>query len=80
MIKGVHLTNFEKKIDRKLIFFLIKKGIHIVYLKKQKYVYVTILLFILYSIGVHVESSKDKMIWLKSPKSSEFAIYFNKQW
>jgi len=31
-----------------------KKGIHIVYLKKQKEVYVTILLFILYSIWICV--------------------------
>ena len=51
-----------------------KKGIHIVNLKKSKTkVYVTVLLFILYSIWVHIESPKYKMICLKSPKSSEFA-------
>jgi len=35
-----------------------KKGIHIVNLKKQKkvHVYVTVLIFILYSIRVYVES------------------------
>jgi len=32
------------------------------------------------SILVHVESPKYKMICLKSPKSSEFAFCFNKQW
>ena len=53
-----------------------KKGIHIMNPKKQKKGYVTILLFILYSIWVHVESLKYKMICLKSPKSSEFAIFF----
>ena len=42
--------------------------------KKQKKVYVTVL-FILYSIEVHVYSPKYKMICLKSPKSSEFAIF-----
>ena len=47
--------------------------------QKTKKVYATVLLFILYSIWVHVESLKYKMIWLKSPKSSEFAIFFNKQ-
>ena len=50
-----------------------KKSIHIIKQKKQKKVYVTVLLFILYSIWVHVESPKYKMICLKSPKSSEFA-------
>ena len=51
LIKGVHLTNFdEKKVGQKVDFFLMKKDIHIVNLKKQKHVYVTVLLFILYSI------------------------------
>jgi len=49
-----------------------KKGIHIMNPKKA---YVTVLLFILYSIWVHVESPKYKMICLKSPNSSEFAIF-----
>jgi len=47
--------------------------------KKQKIIYVTVLLFILYSIWVHVESPKYKMICLKSPKSSEFAQKNNRQ-
>jgi len=47
-----------------------RKGTHIVNLKKQKKVYVTVLIFILYSKGVHIESQKYKMICLKSPKSS----------
>jgi len=55
-----------------------KKGIHFVYLKKHKKVYVTVLLFILYPIRVHVESQKYKMICLKSPRSSEFAIFLTK--
>jgi len=33
---------------------------------------VTVLIFILYSILVHAESPKTKMICLKSPKSSKF--------
>ena len=48
--------------------FLMKKGTKFT---KQKHV----LLFILYSIWVHVESPKYKMICLNSPKSSEFAIF-----
>ena len=59
-------------------YFLVKKGIHIVHLKKKN-VYVTVLLFILYSIWVHVSSPKYKMICLTSPKSSQFAIFVNKQ-
>jgi len=35
LIKGVHLTNFKKNFDRKLIFFLMKKGIHIMNPKKD---------------------------------------------
>ena len=48
-----------------------KKGIHIMN-KKNKKGYVTVLLLILYSI---CRSPKYKMICLKSPKSSEFAIF-----
>jgi len=55
-----------------------RKGTHIVNLKKQKKVYVTVLIFILYSKGVHIERQKYKMICLKSPKSSWFAIFFTK--
>ena len=43
--------------------------------KKQKKVHVNVLLFILYSIWVHVESLKYKMICLKSPKSCEFPFF-----
>ena len=43
-------------------------------------VYVTVLLLILYWIWVHVESPKYKMIYFKSPKSSEFAKKTKKQW
>ena len=39
--------------------------------KKAKKVYVTVLLFILYSVWVHVENP-NKMICLKSQKSSDF--------
>ena len=68
--KGVHHTHFEKK----LIYFWWKKGLLGVNLKKQKKVNVTVLIVFIYSIWIHVESSKYKMICLKSPKSSEFAI------
>ena len=34
--KGVHLTNYEKNYSIESYFFLMKKGIHFVYLKKQK--------------------------------------------
>jgi len=44
--------------------------------KKAKKVYVTVLLFILYPICVHVESPKYKLICLKSPKSSEFVFIY----
>ena len=64
---------FKKtRFDRKLIF--IKKGIHM-NPKKKKKVCVTVLLFIIYSISVHVESPKYKMICLK-PKACEFPNYF----
>ena len=52
-----------------------KKELHIMNQKKPKKVYVTVLLFLLYSIWVHVESPKYKMICLNSPKSREFAIF-----
>jgi len=52
-----------------------KKDIHIVNLKMRNKVYVTVLLFTLYSIWVYVESSKYQMICLKSPKSSYLAIF-----
>ena len=69
---------FKKKMfDRKLISFLMKKGIHICCLSKKQNVNGTVLLFILYSIWVHVERLKYKMICLKS---SELATSFNKQW
>ena len=48
--------------------------IYIVNLKKQKKSICHWLLFIPYSIWVHVESPKYIMICLKSPKSSEFDI------
>jgi len=65
------------QILKKLIFFLWRK-VYILWIQKSKKKgYVTILLFILYSIWVHVGSPKYKMICLKSPKSSEFAIFFN---
>ena len=67
-------TFWKKTCLIKVDFFLLKKGIHVVYLKKQKEVYVTVLLFILYAIWVHVERSKYKMVCIKSPKSSEFAL------
>jgi len=54
-----------------------KKGIHIVNLNKQQQKYVTVLLFILYSLGVHVESPKYKMICLKSP--NQVNLQKNKQ-
>ena len=41
----------------------------------EERVYVTVLLFILFLIRVHVESPKYKIVCLKLPKSSEFAIF-----
>ena len=68
-------------VRSKVEFFLIKNGMFIMNpQKKQINVHVTVILFILYSIWVHVESSKYQMICLKSPKSSEFVIVFYKQW
>jgi len=46
-----------------------RKGLYIVNLKKQNKVFVTVLIVILYSIRVHIESPNYKMICLKSPKS-----------
>ena len=51
-------------------YFFSYEEIHIVYLKKQNKIYVTILLFILYSICVYLESLKYKIICLKTPKSN----------
>jgi len=48
--------------------------------KEAKKVHVIVLLFILYSMRVNGESLKCKMSCLISPKSSEFVIFFNKQW
>ena len=78
MIKGVHITNFKKKcsIESWFLFLWRKVYIFVVYLK-NKNVNGTVLLFILYSIWVHVERLKYKMICLKS---SELATSFNKQW
>jgi len=55
---------------RKLIFFLMKNVIHVFNLKKQKKGICHVLIFILYSIRVHIESLKSKMFCLNSPKSS----------
>ena len=49
-----------------------KKGIHIMNPKTHKTVRATVLLFILYSIGVHVESPKYKMICQNSPNQVHF--------
>ena len=54
--------------------------VYIMFIEKSKTnVYVTVLLFILVSIWVHVESPKYKMVCIKSPKSSEFAKWINTQ-
>ena len=75
-------TSYKLKkqlFDRKLIFFYEERNTY--YSSKiSKEVYVTILRCILYSIWVHVESPKYKMVCLNSPKSSEFAKKKNKQW
>ena len=67
-------TNFEKKTVRKISHEEGYIYIYIVNLKKQKKSICHWLLFIPYSIWVHVESPKYIMICLKSPKSSEFDI------
>ena len=70
----VFILQIKKNLfDIKLIFTYEEKYTYYK-AKKAKKVYVTVLLFILYSIWVHVESPKYKMICLKLPKSSEFAI------
>ena len=56
-------------------FFLI----HIMNSKKQIKGCVSVLLFILYSIWVHVESPKYQTICHKSPKLSEFANFFKQK-
>ena len=69
LIKIVHLTKLLwKKCSIERWFFSYAERLFI------EKVHVTVLLFILYSIWVHLESPKYKMICLKSPKSSEFAI------
>ena len=50
LIKGANLTNFKKNCWIESWVFYMKKGIHIMNPKKAKNVYVTVLLFILYSI------------------------------
>jgi len=42
-----------------------KKGIYIVNLKKPKQVYVTVLLYFLYSLWVHIKRLKYEMIFKK---------------
>ena len=60
MLIGVHLTNLKKLFERRLIFFLMKKSIHIMNPPKSKIeVYVSVRLFILYPIWVHVEIQND---------------------
>ena len=67
---------FWKNIfDRKLIFFLRRKVYISLIWKKRQNKYVTLLIFILYSIWVNVESLNYKMSCLKSAKSSEVAIF-----
>jgi len=51
--------------DRELIFSYVN-------LKKVKQVYATAIPLILYSIWVHAENAKYKMICLKSPKNKRF--------
>ena len=68
---------FAKNVDFIWTFsqgdiFLMRKCIHI---KKQKQAYVTVLIFTLYSIWVHIESPQYKMICLNSPKSSLLYIW-----
>ena len=74
-IKGVHLTNVKQLFDRKLFFFLWRK-VCILWLFKKKCICHRTPFFNLYSIWVHVESLKYKLIGLKTPKSSEFAIFW----
>ena len=76
LIKGVHLTQILKKknCSKNISWRRVYIYIYIVNLKKQKKSICHWLLFIPYSIWVHVESPKYIMICLKSPKSSEFDI------
>jgi len=53
-----------------------KKGTHIVNLKKQHKVYDTVQLFILYSIWVRVESPKYKIVCLKSQNQVNLLFLF----
>jgi len=52
-----------------------KKGIHIMNPKKQNK-YMSPYYFLFYIQWAYVESPKYKMICLKSPKSSEIAVFF----
>ena len=72
LLKGVHLTKIEKKCLWRKVYKLLSR--------KAKMYMSPYYCFFLYSVWVHVENQKYKMIYLKSPKSSEFAIIFNKQW
>ena len=75
---GFRATNIEQRCTSyKLKKQLFYKKVYILWIKKHtKKVYVTVrhTTFIIYSIWVHVERPKYKMIGLKSPKLSEFAI------
>ena len=73
--KCVNLTNFKKNCSIESWFFSYEERYTYYESKIAKKVYVTVLLFILYSIWVHVESLKYKMICRKTPKSSEFAMF-----
>ena len=67
--------NLKRKLfDRKLIFFLMKKGIHIMNPKKQNKVYVAVLLFILYSIWIHVETRNTK--WFAKNHQNQVHLLF----
>ena len=83
LINCVHIYKFWKtnNRNRKLMFFLWEK-VYLLLIKqnKTKPVYATVLILILYSIWVHIESPKHNMICLKSPKSIWFAILSPNHW
>ena len=71
MIKGVHLTNFETNCLIENWFYSNEEWFTFYESKIAKQVYTTVLLFILYSIWVHVERPKYKMsCYLLQKKSS----------
>ena len=72
-------TKFEKTVWKKVDIFLMRKDIHIVNQKSKKGI-CHVLILILCSIWVHTESPKYKLICIKSPKSSWFAIFSQKLW